>query len=649
MDIKNVRIKGIFSLILIVGSSLGAAVVFSSFSGSTYTYEVKSFSSYNEMLDFLSSNYENFSDYQGSYKGFPSVGFANSMLAESRDDGISYGGDSVDYSTTNVQVEGVDEPDIVKTDGTYLYVVSDSKIFILKIFPVEDALVLSEIVINNDIYLSNIFINGDRLVVFGTSSRYLEKANDSYDYWWNSVSTTVIKIFDISDRSNPVVIKDIEVDGWYFDSRMIGDFVYIIAPEYSYYIYPVLYDNKSVNIPEITVDDDTMEIPPDQIYYVDVPERIDTMTHILSINLKDNSVSQKSFLLGSSQTMYVSNDNIYLTYTKYNYIQPILRSFNTDDQEKTIIHKISIDSGDISYIGQGEVPGRLLNQFSMDEYNGFFRIATTIGNVWNQESSNNIFILDEDLNRISEIENIAPGESIYSSRFMGDRAYLVTFKKIDPFFTIDLSDPYNPEILGKLKIPGYSDYLHPYDEDHIIGMGKETVEAIDNDKETRNIDFAWYQGLKIALFDVSDFENPKEVSKIVIGDRGTDSPALYNHKAFLFDREKELLVIPVSLYEISDEIKEQYDNYTGSLYGEFTFQGAYVYRLTLGNGFEYKGRITHLDDSDIIKSGDYWYWGSSGSIFRSLYIDDVLYTISDKMVKMNDLETLAEMNFMDLM
>jgi uncharacterized secreted protein with C-terminal beta-propeller domain len=230
---------------------------------------------------------------------------------------------------------------------------------------------------------------------------------------------------------------------------------------------------------------------------------------------------------------------------------------------------------------------------------------------------------------------------------MGSKAYLVTFKKIDPFFTIDLSDPYNPQILGKLKIPGYSDYLHPYDENHIIGIGKETVEALDSQIESRNLDFAWYQGLKIALFDVSDFENPKEVSKIIIGDRGTDSPALYDHKAFLFDREKELLVIPVTLHEISDEIKQQYDNYTGSIYGEFTFQGAYVYKLSSENGFEYKGRITHLDEDDIIQSGYYGYWGPS-TISRSLYIDNVLYTISNNMVKMNDLGTIGELGNVNL-
>jgi uncharacterized secreted protein with C-terminal beta-propeller domain len=308
---------------------------------------------------------------------------------------------------------------------------------------------------------------------------------------------------------------------------------------------------------------------------------------------------------------------------------------------RTIIHKISVNDGKIEYQCNGSVPGRVLNQFSMDEYGGFFRVATQIDSwmSWNSKSSTNVYILDGQLNRVSAVEDIAPGENMHSARFMGGRAYLVTFKKIDPFFALDLSDPYNPKILGELKIPGYSDYLHPFDENHIIGIGKDT-----DDRGS----FAWYQGLKIAIFNVTDPEHPTELAKVIIGDRGTDSPVLYDHKAFLFDREKELLVIPVSLYEISEEIKQQNDGKTGSTYGEFKFQGAYVYKLNL-DGFEYKGRITHRGDDENLNGGERWYWGSSSSdITRSLYIDNVLYTISKNMVKMNSLEDLSEINSINL-
>ncbi|MFH1014138.1 MAG: beta-propeller domain-containing protein, partial [Thermoplasmatota archaeon] len=241
----------------------------------------------------------------------------------------------------------------------------------------------------------------------------------------------------------------------------------------------------------------------------------------------------------------------------------------------------------------------------------------------------------------------APGEQIYSARFLGEKAYVVTFKKIDPFFVIDLSDPTNPSILGSLKIPGYSDYLHPYDAEHIIGIGKDTVEAKEDETFWRNVDFAWYQGVKLAMFDVTDVSEPRELAKIIIGDRGTDSPALSDHKAFLFDKTKGLLVIPINLYEIDEELKDETGEYTGSLYGEFTFQGAYVYHVSLEDGFEYMGRITHLGIEDMRKSGFYPLYDAS--IVRTLYIEENLYTISNKMVKIHDLRDLTELASIQLL
>jgi uncharacterized secreted protein with C-terminal beta-propeller domain len=429
---------------------------------------------------------------------------------------------------------------------------------------------------------------------------------------------------------------------------MIDDKIYVITRESMWDIYYTRDENETFNIPQITINDEVHRISADQIFYVNNSSAINMMTYVVSIDLDDNEVNQKSFFLGSSQEIYVSKNNIFLTYQEYEYLPPapLIGRYFRESQEFTVIHKISIDNGDITYVAEGKVPGRILNQFSMEEHNNHFRIATTIGHVWDNEhkSSNNVYILDENLERVSEIEDIAPGERIYSARFMGDKAYLVTFKKVDPFFTLDLSDPNNPKILGKLKIPGYSDYLHPFDENHIIGIGKDTVEP--QECETWGRDFAWYQGIKIALFDVSDFENPKELDKIVIGDRGTSSDALHNHKAFLFDRARELLVIPVSLCEISDEIKEKNNGYTGSISGDFTFQGAYVYKLNL-DGFEFKGRITHLDEDDLLKTSYWGYYGSK-AVHRSLYIDDVLYTISDSMIKMNNLDDLNEIKNVEL-
>jgi uncharacterized secreted protein with C-terminal beta-propeller domain len=585
------------------------------------------------------------------------------------DNGGTQGGEvTPSYSTTNIQVAGVDEPDIVKTDGTYLYMIANQTVFIIKAYPASEAIILSRIKITN-VTINNIFIQDNHLVVFGNTGGFYNyplletdiKVDMIYpDIWWGGITQTAINIYNINDRTKPVLEKEIRIDGSYFDARLIDEIVYVIATEYTYNIYYALDEkNYTLNVPKIIIDDVSQNISPSDIYYVDVPELSDTMTHVISINLNTYDVVEKSFMLGSSQTMYVSKNNIFLASTHYPYY-PIYRPqggiSSYSNQETTILHKISINIGDISYIAQGEIPGHILNQFSMDEYNGFFRIATTIGNNWvgGTQSSNNIYILDENLKQISQIENIAPGETIYAARFLGDRAYLVTFVQIDPLFTIDLSDPYNPRILGELKIPGYSEYLHPYDETHIIGIGKEVDPSIDADKvhTPGAIYYTAILGLKIALFDVSDIENPVEQAKIVIGDRGTDSPALYDHKAFLFDRVKELLVIPVSLYEITQEVKDRYINSNGieSLYGEFTFQGAYVYNLNLDNGFQYKGRITHQTPEQMqYQSNYYWYWGSSNTdITRTLYIDNILYTISGEIVKMNNLDDLSEINSLKL-
>ena len=245
------------------------------------------------------------------------------------------------------------------------------------------------------------------------------------------------------------------------------------------------------------------------------------------------------------------------------------------------------------------------------------------------------------MKQIGSLDNLAPGEKIYSSRFVGDRVYLVTYKKVDPFFAIDLQDPTKPSVLGFLKIPGYSDYLHPYDENHIIGIGKDSTEASVEDKTGRNLDFAWYQGLKMAIFDVTDVTNPKELHKVIIGDRGTESPVLDDPRAFLFNKSKNLLALPIELYQLTDAQKASKD--TDSTYGEFNYQGAYVYNIDLIKGFTLKGRVTHITDQ-ITNESNYSYPASNQYVNRILYIDDYLYTISDEKILTNSLNDMGKIN-----
>ncbi len=215
---------------------------------------------------------------------------------------------------------------------------------------------------------------------------------------------------------------------------------------------------------------------------------------------------------------------------------------------------------------------------------------------------------------------------------MGETAYLVTFEQTDPLFVLDLSDPAAPTVLGELKIPGYSNYLHPYDETHLIGIGKEVV-LTETDWSVDPVPLD--QGVKIALFDISDMENPEEVYSLEIGDRGTDSEALWNHKAFLFDKEKNLLVIPISVYTI------QSGGATSETYGEFTKQGSYVFHLDAEN-IKLEQVISH----NIMTGEKTIAWESY--IDRNLYIGNILYALSSEKITSLDLETMEEISTLTL-
>lgn len=555
---------------------------------------------------------------------------------------------SSEYSTTNVQVQGVDEADLVKTDGEYIYIVTGNNIVIAKGYPAGLAAKVATIAFNN-FTPREIFIDGDRLLAFGSSSPGIrpldapaEKAGVAYPWYMNTVTSA--KLYDIADRSSPRQLKSFDFEGSYLTSRKIGQDVYFVVNS-----NPRIYRFDNVTNPAdiIPLYQDSMGIVrpvanPADIGFIPGVKTTSFIT-VASISMADeNRDVSKETIAGSGQSVYASLTSLYIAETGN---QPIYQmdGVTRSQDEKTLIVKYDLEGGKIRSAGTGSVKGHILNQFSMDEFNGYFRIATTIGEVWNTEhpSKNNIYVLDSGLNVVGSLEDLAPGEKIYSSRFMAGRCYLVTFKKVDPLFVLDLSDPRNPRMLGKLKIPGYSDYLHPYDQTHIIGVGKDATDASEVETSARKLDFAWYQGVKMAMFDVSDVENPKELYKVTIGDRGTDSPVLTDHKAFLFDQDKGLLVLPVTVAEIKGE------RTSPTQQGDFVFQGAYVYHLDLINGFQLRGKVTQYDNDSIYQKSGYYFYGDR-SITRSLYIDNVLYTVSNSRLQLNDLSTLEKIKAIDL-
>jgi inhibitor of cysteine peptidase len=663
------------------------------------TQELKKFSSAYELREYLKASagstgafnvFGGGRDLSGPESKMVATGTAPAMPQPAQ--GIQ--AQATDYSKTNIQVEGVDEADFVKNDGKYIYVLAQDKLVILDAFPASEANILSSTLIEGR--PKDIFVNGDRLIVFLEDTDTVYSIQE-YDYMPRPRGTvkTAALVYDISNRKKPEEIANYSLNGNYFQSRMIGDYVYLIAKDYVYYT------GDLVDMPSIRKG--AVKIMAPDVYYFDNPEQNYIFHTIASINIKKtDSINAKTFMMGYSDNLYVSGNNIYITYRKnmpgryyevqrqeqfYAVVLPLLpqdardkineiKNSNLDmhekwdkissiledtfnrmtekekqkyqddvrkaleeyeiklaqEREKTVIQKIGIDKGSIEYRTKGEVPGSLLNQFSMDESGDYFRVATT-SQFWTSNSNvqyNNVYVMDNDLKIAGKLEKIAQDERIYSTRFIGNRLYMVTFKRMDPLFVIDLSNPDKPEILGQLKIPGFSDYLHPYDEKHIIGVGKETAE-----NEWGGVSI---KGVKVSLFDVSDVNKPQQIDTYEIGKAGTDSEALQDHKAFLFDKNKNLLVIPVR--EVTG--KEQYD----SRYGynmQKVWQGAYVFNITL-DGFKLKGKISHFDDFEEPN----YYWGSPGAVRRSLFMDDVLYTISARKVMMNDLSDISEIKSIDL-
>jgi uncharacterized secreted protein with C-terminal beta-propeller domain len=566
---------------------------------------LQKFSSYSELKTFLNN-----SGYSGPYY-YNILRGGQPLLFTALEANI------VDYSKTNIQVEGVDEADIVKSDGEYLYLASGSKVLILKAYPADDAQIVAEILLNGTV--SGLFVNGDRLVVFESVYQDIVYTRMPISIY-PSQTMVQIKVYDIADRSNPLLVRTVSSDGWYFTSRMIGDYVYVIVDSPAYIL------EGEITLPIIIQEGGAERVGATDVYYMNVTDYSYGFTTVFAINIKDESVepTHKTYLLGTSSATYASANNIYLAIPSYDYETSI---------ERTNVVRIQVQGSLITSEATGQVPGRVLNQYSMDEYNGYFRIATTISSFTSLNgqatSGNNVYVLNMNLTIVGALEDLAAGESIYSARFMGSRCYLVTFKKVDPLFVIGLDDPAAPRVLGRLKIPGFSDYLHPYSENLLIGVGKETVEAEEGD-------FAWYQGVKIALFDVSDVENPREVAKIVIGDRGTDSPVLSDPKAFLFDKDRNLLAMPILLAEINES---QYpDGVPAYAYGEYVWQGLYVFTIT-EDSITLRGQVTHVNNAEeFMKSGYYYY--SEFSVTRSLYIENMLYSISDAKVKISDLTSL---------
>ena len=580
-------------------------------------FDLPTFESKDELKDYLKEKEDKY-----SYSRYESKGSmilddfsedsieSSSETSMTQNESTSIG--SNDYSKTNNQVDGVEEADIIKTDGKYIYYIKgkygNTEVLIidannLKIVDrIDDFDKISEEVNPIDMYITK-----NKLIIIASVWK---------DHYLYDNDLVCALIYDISDIENVEYERQIGIDGDYISSRMIDDNLYFITEKNVYFYYDE--DIKDRDIIPYYIDTvkskKEREVGLDHIYYFKDSEET-SYVNIVTVNIESDNEACIETFLGASSEIYSSEDYLYLTKENYNYYYRI-----GIEETTTEIYKFELGNGKVVYTAKGEVKGTILNQFSMDEYKGNLRIATTSYNR-NYETENNVYVLDEDLNQIGKLEHLAEDEKIYSVRFIGKVGYVVTFKQVDPLFVIDLSDGENPEVKGKLKIPGYSSYLHPYDETHIIGIGRNTENTEYGSTVNTN--------MKMSMFDVSDLEDPKEMFSVSIGGKGSSSEILNNHKALFFNKEKDLIGFPITIYDNND-----YYSYRTRM------QGAIIYEIDLGNKeFKEKGTISMKKASNGYYSYDY-----DRQIRRIIYIGDKIYAISDALMKVVNIDTLEEVN-----
>jgi uncharacterized secreted protein with C-terminal beta-propeller domain len=560
---------------------------------------------------------------------------------------------TINYTQTNIQEVGVDEADVVKTDGTYFYISDPNSFHIVKISnPMQ--MVATRTVNGN---VEALYLYNQKLVVLYTPAQAggepwphiaLPEPGGLFGmpYWIPVKKRHGITIYDISDPSNPKKLKTVEFDGHLVSSRLIDgklhtvqQFVPELPPlDYTYDGTQEDFD-KRIEANTAALEDVPLEqlipyyrvvgdapnppvdrplVSPQDFYRPISRDGGGTITTVVTFDLDDPNMDFACVgIIANAHIVYASTQALYIVTHKYN-SGPLSPEGEVNRAKETTIYKFSLAGQAVQYVGGGAVAGWILNQFSLGEYQDVLRVAATTGDLWDSTSRNHVYCLqlkEQTLETIGSIEDLAPGEKIYSARFMGERGYLVTFVNIDPLFTLDLSDPGAPEMVGYLKVPGYSDYIHPYGENYLITVGKDAVPSEEDD-------FAWYQGVQLSIFDVTDFAKPALLHKELIGDRGTSSEALHNHKAFTFWAANELLALPINLYEHASPPQYPYQH------GEKTFEGLYVYRVSVESGFDLLGRI-NTENRNTTNDRINWYnhWT------RGIFVDQMVYAVTNNAVR----------------
>ncbi|MBZ0271337.1 beta-propeller domain-containing protein [bacterium] len=604
--------------------------------------------------------------------------------------GESGDGADDDHSDTNVQEQGVDEADIVKTDGEWIYLLAGGNFIIADARPAAQMHEAARLALAG--HPRELFVAADLAIIFSTTA-----PGELPDDVWPELpreelgtSIFVTQIVDIADRASPRVLRTLYAEGSYVSARRVDNLVRIVLVSRPFtdaienWVDPWSYFDGGVPEDDAAFDQAVGEMLDDARAAIEsstledwIPRYFDrraggemsagflskcadyyrpqeplggAVSTILTIDLSQPYDKQEDVgLLADGQLLYATTDSLYVAEEA-----SAVHEWIGEDVRRSMIHKFATPAGatQASYVGTGEIDGFVLNQFSMSEFEGNLRVAASTG-WWGEELSSMVYVLrpaDGLLEVAGEIRGIAPGEELKSARFFGERGYVVTFEQTDPLFVIDLSDPTDPRVAGELEIPGFSTYIHPVDDNHIVTIG----EAGDENGLTG--------GVLLQVFDVADAANPvRTFEELVATGWDVYSPAVYDPKAFLYYPPAELLAIPVVEYgwdeggedvpgseggegaksgdaapppaEQGDEPADGADEATGRSF-------LAVYRFNVAEGFSEWGAVEHTDLS--AEAGSDWF-GEVPITRRGLVIGDAIYSLSDAALVATSLETFEDL------
>jgi uncharacterized secreted protein with C-terminal beta-propeller domain len=561
--------------------------------------------------------------------------------------------EGVDFSGTNVQEIGVDEPDIVKTDGNRIIALSEQTLFVVDVTG-DNPELLGKISLQ-DVSVRDLFLFEDRVLAMGGgyAPYYGGFGTIAPEGYYQTPISKIVEI-DISS-GEPDVARTLEFDGSYVSARLVGDSARVVVnsqPTGFVWEFPeggglkAERDAEEANreiIRNSTIDnwvpyfvltnangdviDEGVMVECERARHPAEFAGLDLLS-VVSVDMSRGlRVADATGVLASGHTVYASTDNLYVATQRWF----DWRVFESDPENAdftgvtTQIHQFDItDPTQTEYVASGSVVGFLLNQFAMSEHEGYLRVASTTEPEWRRwgdfEQQSMVTILEPDdgeLVTVGMVDGLGLGERIFSVRFIEDTAYVVTFRQTDPLYTVDLSDPSNPEVLGELKILGYSAYLHPLGDDLLLGVGQDATE------EGR------IQGTQVSIFDVSDLSDPQRIDQFTLA-KGSNSSVEFDHRAFLYWAPEDLVVIPIQRWQWhEDDGKEE------------VFFGAIGIDVT-GGDIDEVGPIVHPGGES-----DKGVWDWMAQIQRSIVIGDDLYTVSMKGLLRSDLQTLEDEVFLN--